>query len=182
MNIGRYLERSWRLMIDNPVELWIAPLVGSLIAGFCWPFLYGPMMAGIAFLVFRAIRGEKADFADIFRGFDRFGDNVLAALFSGILIAIGFVLCIIPGIIASIGLLYTFQILADTNLSWSQAMTRSWEMIRNRFWEHFVFALVLVLINAVGGLFCGIGTLLTGPLTILAVTVAYEDLTRPVSQ
>jgi len=55
--------------------------VGMIIASLV-PFgiLMGPMMCGIYLVMFRTRRGERIEFGDLFKGFDYFGESLIAAL------------------------------------------------------------------------------------------------------
>jgi hypothetical protein len=66
--------------------------VGMLIASVV-PFglLMGPMMCGIYLAYFKVRRGELAEFGDLFKGFDYFGQSLIATLIHIIPIMIVFV-------------------------------------------------------------------------------------------
>ena len=55
--------------------------VGMIIASFV-PFgiLMGPMMCGIYLALFKQRRGQRIEFGDLFKGFDYFGESLIAAL------------------------------------------------------------------------------------------------------
>jgi len=55
--------------------------VGMIIANLV-PFgiLMGPMMCGIYLTLFKQRRGQLIEFGDLFKGFDRFGESLVAAL------------------------------------------------------------------------------------------------------
>lgn len=55
--------------------------VGMIIASVV-PFgiLMGPMMCGIYLSLFKQRRGQPVEFGDLFKGFDRFGESLVAAL------------------------------------------------------------------------------------------------------
>ncbi|MEN9279527.1 MAG: hypothetical protein Q6I77_01760, partial [Gloeomargarita sp. DG_1_4_bins_134] len=64
----------------------------------------------------------------------------------------------------------------DQNLNWWPAMEMSRQLITRKFFPMFGFLLLLVLINFGGALLCGLGLLVTVPLTCCALTVAYVDI------
>lgn len=76
------LRLGWELIKD---QYWIfvgMTFVGLLLGSFV-PFgiLMGPMMCGIFLALFQRRRGEQVEFGTLFKGFDYFGDSVVAALF-----------------------------------------------------------------------------------------------------
>ena len=55
--------------------------VGMIIASFVpLGILMGPMMCGIYLTLFRTRRGQRIEFGDLFKGFDYFGESLIAAL------------------------------------------------------------------------------------------------------
>jgi uncharacterized membrane protein len=55
--------------------------VGMIIASVVpLGILMGPMMCGIYLALFKQRRGQLVEFGDLFKGFDRFGDSLIAAL------------------------------------------------------------------------------------------------------
>ena len=55
--------------------------VGMIIASFVpLGILMGPMMCGIYLTLFRTRQGQRIEFGDLFKGFDFFGESLIAAL------------------------------------------------------------------------------------------------------
>lgn len=177
MSIGRIISRAWKLLFSYPGPLIGGIWLGQLLAGFCAFLLQGPVSVGTALASLRAERDDPPDVGDVFRGFDFFTEAFVASLLVGLVCAVGTLLCIIPGIIAAVGLMYTYQFIADKGMNWSEAMRSSWELVKGRFWDHFVLLLALAGINFLGALACGIGVIITIPLSYIAVSVAYNELT-----
>jgi uncharacterized membrane protein len=76
------LKAGWNLVRD---QYWLfvgMALVGILI-GSVVPFaiLLGPMMCGIYLSLFQRQRGDTVEFGTLFKGFDYFGESVVATLF-----------------------------------------------------------------------------------------------------
>ena len=76
------LKQGWNLIKD---QYWLfvgMSFVGLMIANFV-PFgiLLGPMMCGIYLALFRMQRKQPVQFGDLFKGFDYFGESVIATLF-----------------------------------------------------------------------------------------------------
>ena len=75
------LKAGWNLVKDQ-FWLFVAMcLVGMMIGG-AVPFgiLMGPMMCGIFLALFKTRRGQPIEFGTLFKGFDYFGQSVVAAL------------------------------------------------------------------------------------------------------
>src|SRR5680860_224980 len=90
---------------------------------------------------------------------------------------IGFVLCIIPGIIfLTFFGFYGFVIVDQDEKSPIAALTRSKDLVSGHFGAVLGLAVVLLLINIVGALLCGVGLLFTIGITAIAWAYAYRAL------
>lgn len=105
------------------------------------------------------------------------GSYILASILFGIMFFIGFILCIVPGIIVGIiFMFYGYLIVENPDLGPTDALKKSMELTKGRIGELFVFGLALFGINLVGALLCGIGLLFTYGITTVAVAFAYRTL------
>jgi uncharacterized membrane protein len=91
------LKEGWNLVKD---QYWLFVgmcLVGMLI-GSAIPFgiLLGPMMCGIYFTFFQLRRGRAIEFGNLFKGFDYFGQSLIATLIH----VVPIVIIVVPAYIA----------------------------------------------------------------------------------
>ena len=91
------LKEGWNLVKD---QYWLFVgmcLVGMLI-GSAIPFgiLLGPMMCGIYFTFFQLRRGRPIEFGNLFKGFDYFGQSLIATLIH----VVPIVIIVVPAYIA----------------------------------------------------------------------------------
>lgn len=101
----------------------------------------------------------------------------IANILYGIIVEIGFILCLIPGIFFAIRLqLYVFYII-ERDCNALEALSKSWEATKGESLNIFLLGLVFALINFVGALLCGIGMLVTIPMTLIAFALIYRILT-----
>lgn len=96
----------------------------------------------------------------------------------GIVVAIGFVLFIIPGIIASIALLFTPFLIVERKLWPLEAMKESARITRGNRWNVFFLWLLVIGLNILGFFAFIVGLLVTFPVSMLAITHAYRTLER----
>lgn len=91
------LRTGWALVRDQ-YWLFVGMSAVGVIIGSVVPFgiLLGPMMCGIYLALFKTRRGQPIEFNTLFKGFDYFGDSVVATLLHMIPIVVVFV----PGYIA----------------------------------------------------------------------------------
>lgn len=107
---------------------------------------------------------------------------LLAAILFGILMNIGMLLCIIPGIIVAVRLRYFLFFIIDKDRNAIDSITESWEITKGETWKLVLLDLSLFLINIAGMICCGIGLLVTFPMTIIAYALVYRKLTEEVPQ
>lgn len=71
---------------------------------------------------------------------------------------------------------FRYYIVEDENINPVEAIKKSWHITRNRFWRLFGFIVVLGLLNLLGLIALVIGLLFTIPISIIAYTKLYKDL------
>ena len=121
-------------------------------------------------------RGETPEVSMLFET-ENLGPYIVAAILFGIASAIGFILCIIPGVIFVIFYgFYGFIIVDKDEQSPVEALKRSQQLVSGHFGAVLGLAAVLILINIVGALLCGIGLLFTVGISAIAWAYAYRAL------
>ncbi len=100
------------------------------------------------------------------------GTSILASL----AIIIGFVLLVVPGIIAMVLFMFSTFIVIDKGLGPIEAMKESMRITAGHRWPLLGLIVVLSLIGMVGALALGVGLLVAIPVATLAFTHAYRVL------
>jgi serine/threonine protein kinase len=201
LDIGSCLRRSWKLFRANfwpfvGVTALFMALVGfassiggaslhhgpagqdsaeisSAIAILIW----GPLSGGLSLYFLRKIRGEKATVETVFSGFsNRFLNLFLAGFVSGLLIWLGFLCLILPGIYLMIAWMYAVPLVIDKQLDFWSAMELSRKVVTKHWWKFLGFAIVCALLMFAGVLALVIGVFLMTPLILGALNYAYEDI------
>ena len=163
-------------------------LVGAAIGIIIWAILQAAILRGAA----QATIGDPVDIEASYRwGLARFGSVLLVALLVGIVVAVGFLLLIIPGFIFLVFLSVSEPALIVENRRGTEAMSRSWNLVRGHFWHALVVILVAAIItgviqgilSAIGGdnwfvawIFTAIAQIITAPFTALVTVLLYLDL------
>ncbi len=189
VRIGDWLREGWDIFASDVGMFILAALIFTLLAGLCFPILYGPLSCGMYIMVFDRMRGRRADAMRIFAGFDYFGKSFVAALIflclgllAFLVFWVGFLLCVIPSLIG-IGLmillqtafLFVFQLIAEQGLDAADAISVSYGKVKENIWEFLLFGVVLWLISA-AGYSLTVGWIVTVPLTFGATAAAYRDM------
>ena len=99
------LKEGWALIKD---QYWLflgICVVGMLIGSALAIVLMGPMMCGIFLCLFQQMRGQRVSFDGLFKGFDYFGQSVIATLIQAIpavIIIVPVYLIMVFGMLASV--------------------------------------------------------------------------------
>lgn len=151
----------------DPMMFIINQLVSIVVNAF--------FMGGIYRMAINQVRGRAISIGDLFSGADVYPALLIASLLMNIAIAIGFMLCIIPGLLLAGCLMFTIPLIVDKRQSAVDAMTLSFNTLKSQAFSALGFALVVGLVLIAGFLACGLGVLVTMPIALVAVTLLYRD-------
>jgi len=102
---------------------------------------------------------------------------LVASILVGLAVGVGFILCIIPGLIlAFLFAFYGYGIVDGRTDDGIEAMKMSWNLVTSNVGSLLLLFVLVVLINFAGLLLCFIGLLFTYPLTAIAVAYAWRTL------
>lgn len=119
------------------------------------------------------VDGHKPAFGSFFQ-FARVGAVIVAGLLVGLATGVGLLLCILPGLVIAFFTWWTMQFVIDQDQDPVSAIKSSFSAISSNAGPLLLLALALFGINVVGALLCGLGLLVSIPLTIIASTYAYR--------
>jgi hypothetical protein len=136
-------------------------------------------MAGLFRYYLKLIRGQDATIGDAFSGFtDGFAQLALLGFVQGILVLIGIVLCVIPGIYLATAWYFSIFLVADRRMNFWSAMELSRKVVSKHWFMVFGFMLVMGLLAACGIIACCVGILVSVPVAFMALAIAYETIFR----
>lgn len=157
---------------SDAVQFIFTPLVSGLSL-VCTAF----MMACIVPFALQIARGRKPVFNDVFAGRRYFVPALIAQLLLSVITGVGFLLCIVPGVIALLGLQFATHLIVDRNLAPVDALKESWRLTQGHKMNLFVFGLLVLAVHIAGFLACCIGALLVSvPVTVIASCYVYLHL------
>ena len=167
--------------IPTGMNEWVQGAAAAGILGFL-AFIYGilvegPVQYGVAFAFLKAARGDKLEIKDMFEAFKNYWNAVLASLFVGVIIVIGLVLLIVPGIIFACKLAFTPYLVVDRKMGVMEAIEESWRMTGGHAWKVFFIGLLAIPI-CIAGLLCFIVGII---ISIMLVSLAFASLYHAVS-
>ena len=104
------------------------------------------------------------------------------SVLSFILVVLGIIALIIPGIILALGFIFSQYLVIDKGRGAIESLKESWRITKGHRWELFIFVLVLAVLNILGVLALLVGLLVSVPVTMLAVVHAYRTLEHKASE
>ena len=190
ISVSDCFSRSWKLYTNNfgiltgttLVFLLIMSTLNSLagIGTIIAVALNGVLTAGLCLVYLNVLRHGKAEFNDLFAGFNRsFVPLLLAGIVTHVLIAAGLLLCLLPGIYLFVAWMFAYPLVIERSLDFWPAMELSRRVVHERWWELFALMFVVVVLLFVGILFFLIGVVFTLPIAFGAIIYAYEDIFGP---
>jgi hypothetical protein len=135
--------------------------------------------AGLMYIGVKRARLDDIYWKDIFSGMQNVrvvGFILLAALLQMILVSIGFLLLILPGIYLAIGYSQTLPLIIDKKMSTWEAMEISRKTIHKVWWKYFAVMFICWILTLVAIIPLGIGLIWMVPLGITLTGVLYGVL------
>ncbi len=205
ISISETLKFSWRAFLDNAlilVVLTILTLVVQLLFGAfscgtddvpdqdltsgvsCTLFSVLYYLAnvfiamGFATIGLHAVQGDKITFKQFFSRFSKFFPFVIAMILYAIIVFVGLILFIVPGIIWAIKFsMYPFMVLDKGANGWD-ALKLSSQATHGVKWDLLGLYAILILISLAGLLLFGLGLFITIPLTWIAQAHVFRKITE----
>lgn len=135
--------------------------------------LLAPLEYGLSYAFLRAARGEKLEVKDMIAPFYNYFNAVLANLLVDIVIGVGILLFIIPGIYFACRLAFVPYLVVDGKLDAIEAFKESWRMTRGHSFEIFMIGLLAAPIAIAGLILFGIGVIISSMWIGLALASMY---------
>ncbi len=186
VDLKQYIHQGWSVFIKNigpyllyatifwaiNIGLEMIPVIGQLAA----PIIIFPVAMGFFVYTAKKLKQAPARFEDFFKAFHYFVPLLLVGILMNILILIGFLLFILPGIYLAVAYLFASMLVVDRKMSPWQALETSRRIITKKWLHLFVLALILLSLNFVGILIFIVGVIPATALTFCILTAAYEDI------
>ena len=156
------------------------PLPSWVLLLMVWFLVGGPLAVGVATFFLRLQREGRCQFMDLFccfRSLERVAVVFHAALLSALLISIGFLWLIVPGIILSIAFSMLWFVLADDPaITVSQALRKTWSLMQGNLWKYFCLNCRFIGWFVLCALTFGIGLLWLQPYFLSTAARFYLDI------
>lgn len=176
-DIGACVSAGINGLKKDPFTHIVTSLLIGIVGGASAGLLTGPMMVGYMRMIEREDGGAKVEIAEVFKGFDDFVPALLAVLLSSIIVGIGFMFCVLPGLLIMALVPTAAYLVAAGEKDGVNAVKRAFEALKANFVGAFFCALVLGIVGSIGGLLCGVGMILTLPIGIIGSYHMAKQLT-----
>lgn len=146
-------------------------IIQLVIMALMYPFVAGIMMLGIE----RSV-DLPLSYKSVFGYFAYTLPLLGVAVLMSILVTIGFLLLIIPGIYLSLAYMFTVPLVVEKNLGIWDAMETSRKAVTSHWFKLFFLFLIMGIILIVSALPFGIGLIWTYPMMVAMMGVMYRDI------
>lgn len=146
----------------------------------------GPAEYGVAFASLKSARGVRPQVKDVFVPLQNYLNVVVAFLLVEVIVGIGFLLLIVPGIIFACKLAFVPYLVVERKLDPAEAIRESWRMTKGHAVDIFLIGLLAIPIFIAGGLIIGVGAIVAVIWIRLALASMYYSVsagqTKPAAE
>lgn len=163
-----------RFFIEKPIDaVWVKAILGIGFQIVNWYLTFNALGVSL-----KLIDDKEAVYADFWRPQSRFWFYVLATLLYGLIIGVGTLLLIIPGIIFGLMFMFYGYVMVEKGLGPIEALKESKRLTAGVKWDLFLFSLLAIGLNLLGVLALIVGVLATMTVTFIAMAHLYRQRTR----
>ncbi len=131
-----------------------------------------PLEYGMSYGFLRSARGESLQVKDIFHVFKNYSNAVFGNLLVAVIVGIGFMLLIIPGIVFACKLTFVSYLIVDKKMDAVTAVKTSWRMTHGHAWKIFWMGILAFFVALLGLILVGVGLILS----IMWIRLAFASL------
>jgi uncharacterized membrane protein len=173
---GRWIGEGWRIVSADLGMFALLALVFLILSSAVPVILHGPLFVGFHLFCAKKMFGRMAELADLFTGFNFFIPSLVASLLISLLVSVGLVFCIVPGLVIAAMYQFVYLFILDKRMDFWPAMQASHAVVKNDYFGFTMFLLAMIGVDILGALCLIVGIFVAIPVTVAAVTVAYRDV------
>ena len=171
------LEKAAHTLINSLAKTALYILLGALLYLALSIFLGSVVSLGYARFNLNLMDGRTADYGDLFGYFPHWKNAVLAGLLKSVTITVGFLLLIVPGVLASYNFAMSDYLLSENpELSPREALSRSRFLMRGNRWRLFCLEFSFIGWELLSSLVWGIGSLWINPYKQASRAAFYREI------
>jgi uncharacterized membrane protein len=149
---------------DSPMSPFLL-MFSSVYSLFTLAFSFlvaGPIQYGVSYAFLKAARRETVNVEDMFSSFKRnYWNTVFAYFLNTLIVGVGFIFLIIPGIYLACKLAFIPYLVVDRKLDAIEALRQSWKMTNGYGWQVFLIGLLGIFVFIAGFICLGIGVIIS---------------------
>lgn len=189
VKISHWLQEGFNLYKENLGVLILSGLIAVLLTVATIGILGGPMGAGMVFIVMALLGGQapKPKAGDVFKGFGYFANaflfvvllilvSLLGSFILGTIPVLGTILSFVYGWVLHAFVMFSLFLIVDQRMDFWPAIMKSIEVVLSNPGPFVGFGVAAAIIGSLGAVACGIGVIVTFPLQVCILAVAYRDV------
>jgi len=178
LSIENVLQQGLNLFRKEPAVFIIYSVIAAIalsnpISG---TLLGGPVIAGYYIVAHRINSKKSIELSDFFRSFDGFVPLLILNLLISLIVLLGLMLLILPGIYLAISYLFAHFFVCFYEVEPSEALRLSRKTVSGNFGQILLLYLILAGINLLGFLAFGVGLLLSLPFSYCVIYATFDDI------
>lgn len=154
----------------------LGPLGGALVAQIAAALVTTPLFVGLTLLGIRRASNAEIKATSIFNNYDKVIPLFLTYLIMYVLIIIGFILLVIPGIYLSVAYTSALVLAAEKGMSPWQALETSRKAITHKWFTVFGLYIVMSIICGLSAIPLLIGLVWTIPMFVIVSGIIYRNV------
>ncbi len=169
MKVEDAIKDSWEAFKNG----YVAYIIGAGIAvlGSMFIITAAPLLFGLYHMAIKGLKGEEVEIADVLWGFGRFLRSWALLIVGGIIILVGLILLIVPGLVLVVLLQYSIPAIVLTECGAIEGLRKSFNLAKKNFALSILIAATSFVLNFIGWSIW-IGWLISTPFTTLLVSRA----------
>jgi hypothetical protein len=148
---------------------------GQLLQFVLTPVVIAPFLGGMFRMACRQVRGQPVGLETLFSVVDVLPQLLLGSFLYGLATFLGLCALVLPMFVVSGVLMFTLPLIVDARLDATEALSRSWHVLKHQWLTAAVFHAAAGFVAWAGGCFCCVGSVITAPLYCLSIAVLYRD-------
>lgn len=167
-----------RFFIEKPIDsMGVKAVLGIGFQIVNWYLTFNALGVSL-----KLIDEKEVTYADFWLPQSHFWFYVLATLLYGVIIGVGTLLLIVPGIIFGLMFMFYGYVMIEKNLGPIEALKESKRLTAGAKWDLFLFSLLAIGLNLLGVLALLVGVLVTMTITFIAMAHLYRQRTRALEE
>ncbi len=160
-------------MIIGALDLGVA---GAIIHQIIVMLIIMPINMGVFLLGVKRSVNAPMEISSIFGHFGKALKLLITAIVMQILVMIGFILLVIPGIYLAIAYCMTMILVIEKDMGVWEALETSRKAVTKRWFSMFLFMLLMGIIVSISAIPFGIGLIWTMPLFMISFAIIYRNM------